>query len=246
MSVKTTITQIGFMSSGAQSFTLYLYDSSQRSAIETKTITISGTDSMEWTDLDWDVSFDRDLGSAGQRYIIGYYEDDLTYDLYDEMWTGTCANTAFRIFGHYMGVSPIRFTSGTLNGIYCPNLKYITSSVNCRHSGFNLRFNSKCDITRVLVDNIDMFAQAIQYQIGCRILKDALSNYELNPITNARDNRERWKELLTEYEGKLHGGVLEGGGYIPGMIDRLSLDFSNLDAVCFKRKQGEINNVKWR
>jgi hypothetical protein len=246
MSIATKITQAGFMSPSAQTFALYLFDTSQKSAIQTKSIAITEEDSIQWFDLNWDISFDRDLGSAGQRYLIGYFEDDLTADLYDEYWTGTCANVASRIFGHYMGISPIRFPSGTLNTTYCPNLKYLVSSMNCRNSGFNLRFNAKCDITRVINQNVDMFAQSVQHQIAIRILKDCLSNYELNPTTSAENNRARWKELLTEYEGKLNGGMLEGGGYIPGLIDHLSIDFSNLDAVCFKHVKGEIHGVKWR
>jgi hypothetical protein len=237
--------EVGFISPSAQTFTLYLYDTSHRAAIETKEIAITSINTIQWFTLNWDVSFDRDLGSAGQNYLIGYYEDDLSAALYDENWTGQCSNVANRIFGHYMGIASFRFASSTLNGIYIPNLKYLESSMNCRTSGFNLRFNCKCDITRVLVDNIDMFAQAIQHQIGIRILKDALRGYELNPTTGARDNREKWKELIQEYEGKLDGGLVEGGGYIPGMIDRLSIDFSNLDGVCFKQVQGAISNVKW-
>ena len=250
MSIVSKITQVGFMSPSTQTFTLYLFDTSQKSALETKSIAITEADSMQWYDLDWDISFDRDLGSAGQRYLIGYFEDDLTADLYDESWTGHCANVASRIFGHYMGVTPIRFSSGTLDGIYRPNLKYLLSSMNCRNSGFNLRFNAKCDITRVLSDNIDMFAQALQYQIAIRVLKDCLSNYELNPTTSGLTNRERWKELLIEYEGKLNGGYLANVGgadtFIPGVIDGLSIDFSNLDGVCFKNVKGKIENVKWR
>ena len=246
MSIASKITQAGFMSPVAQTFDLYLFDTSQKSAIETISIAITEVDSMQWFDLGWDISFDGDTGSAGQRFLVGYFEDDLSAELYDENWTGRCANTASRIFGHYMGVTPVRFPSGTLDGIFRPNLKYLVSSMNCRDSGFNLRFNAKCDITRVLVDNIDMFAQALQYQIAIRVLKDCLSNYELNPITSAINNQTRWKELLTEYEGKLNGGVLEGGGYIRGIIDHLSIDFSNLDAVCFKNVRGKIENVKWR
>ena len=242
--IASKIKEIGFLSSGVQTFTLYLYDTSQRSAIQTKEITISAADTVEWTTLNWDISFDRDTGSAGQRYLIGYYEADLTYALYDENWTGTCAHVVNKIFGHYMGVQPVRFSSGTLNGIYIPQLKYLQSSMNCRTPGFNLRFNTKCDITRVLVDNIDMFAQAIQYQIAIRVLRDALSGYELNAMTSAQDNRTLWKELIMEYEGKLHGGLTESG-YIPGMIDRLSIDFSNLDAVCFKDIKEQIMQAKW-
>ena len=242
--ITSKIKEVGFLSSGAQTFTLYLYDTSQRSAIQTKEITIATADTVEWTTLNWDISFDRDSGSAGQRYLIGYYEADLTYPLYDENWDGNCAHVANRIFGHYMGVTPFRFASGTLNGIYIPQLKYLQSSMNCRTPGFNLRFNTKCDITRVIQDNIDMFAQAIQYQIAIRVLKDALAYTELNPLTNAQDNRTVWKEAVLEYEGKLHGGLTESG-YIPGMIDRLSIDFSNLDEVCFKNVKEQIMNVKW-
>ena len=245
-SIISTILQIGFISTAAQSFTLYLFDTSQKTAIQTETITISSADSVEWTTLNWDISFDRDAGSAGQSYLIGYFEDDLSYDLYEDDWTGQSAHFAQRVFGHYMGVFPIRMNSGVLNTTYLPNTKYLRSSSHCRTPGFNLRFNTKCDITKVLTDNIDMFAQAIQYAIAIRILGDVLkSNLDLNVISNARDKREDFKELITEYNGKLHGGILENGSYVPGIIDRLSIDFSALDAVCFKKKQGEIVYAKW-
>jgi hypothetical protein len=246
-SIVSRIQQIGFLSSAAQSFTLYLFDTSQKTAIQTKTITITTADSVEWTTLDWDISFDRDAGSAGQSYLIGYFEDDLSSNLYEDDWTGQCAHVAQRIFGHYMGVYPIRMNSGVLDGVSLPNIKYLRSSNHCRTPGFNLRFNTKCDITKVLTDNIDMFAQAVQYAVAVRILGDVLkSNLDLNVISNARDKREDYKDLITEYNGKLYGGVLENGNYVPGIIDRVNIDFSNLDAVCFKRKPNEILGARWQ
>ena len=245
-SIVTKITQIGFLSTAAQSFTLYMFDSSQKEAIYSKVITITKPDSVEWTTLDWEIAFDRDSGSAGQRFLIGYFENDLTANLYEEDWTGGCSHVAQKIFGHYMGAFPVRFNSGVLNGTYLPNLKYLGSSNNCRTPGFNLRMNVKCDVSRVLIDNIDMFAQAIQYGIAVRILNDVVkNNLDLNVISNALDKRIDYKELVSEYNGKLYGGLLENGGYIPGIIDRLSIDFSTLDAVCFKKKAGDIMGVKW-
>jgi len=85
----------------------------------------------------------------------------------------------------------------------------------------------------------------LQYQIAVRILNDALSSIELNNVSGAGKNIERWKELSTEFNGKLHGGVMEGGGYIPGIIDRLSIDFSMLDSVCLKNKANQVTGVKW-
>ena len=247
-STSVKITQIAFLSVAAQTFTVYLFDTSQKSAIQSKSVITSGADSVNWTDLNWDIDFDRYAGSAGQRYLIGYFEDDLTSNLYDENWTGACASQSRKIFGHYVGVAPIRFLSGTLNGTYIPQLPYLESSINCRTPGFNLRLNVKCDVTRVLVDNISMFAEAVQYEIATKILKDALTDYELKPTTSAKNNRDRWRELLTEYDGKLNGGFTEGqeSRYIPGIIDRLSIDFSNLDAVCFKTQKTQIQAVKWQ
>jgi hypothetical protein len=244
-SIVSKIQQVGFISDAAQSFTLYLYCTNTKSAIQSKTITISTPDTLEWTTLNWDIYFDSSTYGAGQRYLIGYFESDLTANLYESVWTGSQGHIAQRIFGHYMGISPMRFNSGTLNSTYIPDVKYLKSALNCHTPGFNLRFNVKCDITNVLVDHIGMFAQAVQYQVAIRILNDALSNIELNNVTSALQHRERRKELVTEYTGKLHGGLMENVGYIPGIIDRLSLDFSMLDSVCLQGKSNEIHGVRW-
>ncbi len=243
--IVSRILQVGFISDTPQTFTLYLFDSSTKAPLETKQITITEEDTIEWTTLNWDISFDRPNGSAGQRYLIGYFEDDLSGNMYEMFWNGQCAHQSQRIFGHYMGISPIRFDRSKLNGLNRPVIEYLTSSLNCKTPGFNLRFNTKCDITKVLVDNITMFAEAVQHRIAIRILNDALSNTELNNITNARQHRETWKEMVTEYNGLLKGGITEAGIPVKGIIDRLSIDFSQLDAVCLKNRKGQVSGVKW-
>lgn len=243
--IVSKIREVGFMSSEADSFTLYLYDSTHKAAIESKTITTTAADTINWTTLDWEVSFDRSAGSAGQRYLIGYYEDDVTADLYDIAWNGQHAHTAQMIFGHYMGVSPVRFSSSTLNGTSIPNLAYLNGAVNCRTPGFNLRFNTKCDITNILVDNIDMFAESLQYMIAIRVLEDALAYATLNNVTNAQQLRETWTGLIEEYKGILKGGITAAGIPVKGLLDNLSMDFSSIDAVCLKSKRGTIRGVKW-
>jgi len=244
-SIKITIDSVGFMSSAADSFTLYLFDTSHKAAIESKTITTDSIDTIKWTDLGWDVYFDREAGSAGQHYIIGYFEDDVTANLYDFDWTGNRAHMAQKVFGRYSGCVPVRFNNGTLNGVNIPNMKYLVSSQNCRTSGFNLRFNAKCDITRVLADNITMFGEALQYKIAIRVLQDALAYATLNNVTNAGQLRNTWNELIVEYRGQLNGGVTESGKYIPGIMDKLSFDFSSIDAVCLKNQAGKVRNVKF-
>ena len=243
--ISCKIREAGFLTSAADSFTLYLFDTSHKEAIQSKTVTTTDAETIKWTSLDWDVSFDREAGSAGQRYLIGYFEDDITSDLYDMTWNGQSSHFAQRVFGHYMGISPVRFNSGTLQSTSIPKQEYLRSSLNCRTSGFNLRFNTKCDITKVLVDNISMFAEALQLKIAVRILQDALSYATLNNVTNAQMLREKWTELIDEYNGKLNGGVTAAGIPVKGLIDHLSIDFSSIDAVCLKNVQGKVRYAKW-
>lgn len=243
--IETSILEAGFMTSAADSFTLYLFDATHQTAIKTTTVSTSSAKTIEWTNLsDWSVSFDREAGSAGQTYLIGYFEDDVTADLYDITWSGAHSHFAKRIFNRYVGLRPVRFNSGTLNGSSLPNMRYLNSSENCRTSGFNLRFNTKCDITKILEENITMFGEALQLQIAIRILSDALNYTTLNNVTNAQMLRAEWKELLNEYNGKLYGGAI-GEVFVKGLIDNLDVDFSNIDASCLRKRKGDVNYARW-
>lgn len=243
-SININIKSIGLQSSAAESFTLYLFDPTQETAIQSQTITCSGK-SITWTSLDWDVEFDRSGGGAGSTYLIGYFEDDLTGTLYDQDWSDGMAHQSLKITRHYAGLSPVRFNNSTLSGTDLPDTQYLEGAMNCKTSGFNLRFNIKCDITDVLVDNILMFGEAIQYAIAIRYLRDGLGNIGLNPTISSAQNREEWQQMLTDYEGKLYGGYIENVGYQRGILDNLSLDFSELDAVCLKARDDRISQVRW-
>ena len=243
-SINITIQQCGFQSSQAETFTLYLYDPTQEAAIASKSITSTGQ-SLTWTDLDWDIEFDKLDGGAGSTYLIGYFEDDITGTMYEQDWGDGQIHAAMKITRHYAGVSPVRFNNSTLNGTEAPDVQYIESSLCSQTAGFNLRFNVKCDITDVLVDNINMFGEAVQYAIAIRYLRDGLGNIGLNPTNSSSQNREQWKDNLTEFDGMLYGGILENGAFKRGIIDNLTLDFSELDAKCLKARDDRIGQVKF-
>ena len=242
-SINIQIKSIGIHGSATDSITLYLFDPEMTSAIQSKTINI--TTDTAWTTLDWDVEFDKSDGGAGSSYLIGYFESDLSASLYEEDWGDGQAHQALKITKHYAGLMPVRFTSSTLNGTNCPDMYYLEGASNCKTSGFNLRFNITCDITDVLVDNIDMFGEAIQYAVAVRIMSDALGSIGLNSTISSAQNRAEFEQMKTDYEGMLYGGYIENVGYRRGIIDNLSLDFSELDAVCLKARNDRIGQVKW-
>lgn len=242
-SINVNIESIGLQSSAAESFTLYLFDPSQQTAIQSMTIACSGK-SVVWTALNWDVEFDKSDGTAGGSYLIGYFEDALSGTLYTQDWADGQAHQSLKITRQYAGLSPVRFNNSTLNGTDLPDMQYLESSLQCKSSGFNLRFNIKCDITDVLVKNITMLGEAIQYGIAIRYLKDAIGLIGLNPPTSSAQNREMYETYITDYEGRLYGGVIDGV-FIRGIMDNLSMDFSEIDARCLKAPSDRISLVKF-
>jgi hypothetical protein len=242
-SINIKIKSIGVRGSGSQSVTFYLFDPNKEAAIQTQSISI--TPDMTWTTVNWNIEFDKSDGGAGSSYLIGYFEDDLSVGLYEQDWSDGMAHQSMKITRHYAGLSPVRFSSSTLDGTNCPDTYYLKGALNCKTSGFNLRFNVTCDITDVLVDNIDMFGEAVQYAVAIRYMNDAMGNPDLNNIISSAQNREQWVQTIADFEGQLYGGYIENVGYRRGIIDNLSLDFSELDAVCLKARADRISQVKW-
>lgn len=241
-SINVYIDSVAFQASASDTFTLYLFDPSQQTAIESEEITVTGK-SVTWTDLGWDIEFDKSDGTAGGTYLIGYFEDDLTATLYNQDWADGSAHAALKITRHYAGLAPVRFTSVTDQVL--PDLERLTSAISCKTSGFNLRFNVKCDISDVLVDNIKMFGEAVQHAVAIRIYRDALANIGLNKTISSGQNRESAREMIRDLEGMLYGGYIPDVGYRKGMIDNLAIDFSELDIVCLKPIDDKISQVKW-
>lgn len=242
-SINIEITAAGFQGVANDSITLYLFDPTQETAIQSKVI--SFTDSLAWTDLGWNIEFDKLDGGAGSTYLIGYFEDDLTTTLYESDCGEGLAHASQKITRHYAGISPVRFANSVLNGTDLPDMQYLESSMNCQSSGFNLRFNVKCDITDVLVDNIDMFGEAIQYAVAIRYLKEELGSILLNPTSSSSRNRDTFSQEILDMEGRLNGGFIEDVGYRRGIVDNLTLDFSELDIVCLKAIDDRIAQVKF-
>ncbi len=242
-SINVNIKSIGIQGAATDSITLYLFDPTQEAAIQSKTVSI--TSSVAWTDLGWDVEFDKLDGGAGSTYLIGYFESDLTTTLYEHDCGEGLAHASQRITRHYAGISPVRFSSSVLNGTNTPDMQYLESSMQCQSPGFNLRINVKCDITDVLVDNIEMFGEAVQYAIAIRYLREAMGSIGLNSTISSTRNRETFDQEILDIEGRLYGGVIEDVGYRRGIIDNLTLDFSELDIVCLKARDDRIAQVKF-
>ena len=178
-------------------------------------------------------------GGIGQKYILGYFEADLTCNAIKMEFNQSLKN--FSVFGKYMSVYPVAIPSANLDGYKLPSKmldleNYITENTH----GVYFKFTANCDYTNLLEDNINMFAESLQYAIAIRILQDAVASVGEGVHNSTKDaSIPEWRSLISKYSGELYGGYMSIGSdqsiYKKGLIELLTMDFSGLDCVCMKK-----------
>ena len=245
--VVNTITRLGFLGDVADSgLKLYLYETSQDAAIATFEFDYTTPLSQQWKAVsDFIVKYDNTTegvsgtfsGGIGQRYILGYFEDDLTCSAIEMEFNQSLKN--FSVFGKYMSVYPVAIPPANLDGIKLPSKildlgNYITENTH----GLYFKFTASCDYTNLIKDNIDMFSEPLMYAIAIRILQDAVASVGDGVHNSTKDSSlAEWRKLISKYSGILHGGNImlgETTKYQKGLIELLTADFSGIDSVCMK------------
>ena len=235
---------------------IYLYDTSQQTAIATFNYQNTLVNSLEWQAVtEFIINYTSIIGGTAQTYLLGYYENYLEGQaLYVDLCSG-CTQTAERkkVYQRYIGISPIEIPSGILNwnGIDydLPDTENLENYITDKTHGLLLKLNITCDISNVICANIQMFAEALQYAVAIKIFGDALSSVSHKAVTDASQNRDQWKNWMLKYEAELRGYQFESGIWHKGMIDTLVLDLSNIDDFCLKCKQtapiiGRANRIE--
>jgi hypothetical protein len=250
--VVSRITQIGFMSDSVQTIPIYLYETSRNAALKTTNISTADADTMTWkattqlASYDWVISHDSLNGGSGQQWLIGYFEEDMkSASAYKQEFDDASRHEAFRVYGRYLGVTPVAIPADKLNGTNIPDNDNLEGYACDDIAGFYFKFNVSCDITNVLVDNIAVFARPLQHAIAIRILEDAIrsgSDGIHNAVKDA--NLGKWQEHANVLKGQLYGGYDSNGVYHRGMMQNLTMDFSDIDKVCLKKKD-TVLTVKW-
>lgn len=238
--VKIKITKIGMQLDAAQNVTIYLFDSSRNTAVKTHDFTLSSAKTIEWESpaTSWYIEYAPTDGGVGQQWLLGYFEDDLTASAYERDFDDDSRHEMFRVYGKYLGVAPVEIPSTELNSTSLPNNDSLNQYISQTMHGLYFKFNVVCDITNILVDNISMFARPLQHAIALRILEDAVksgSDGIHNPVKTAM--LQEWSNTASAIRGQLYGGYDADGKFHKGMVHYLTMDFSNLDKICLKKKE---------
>ncbi len=255
--VKNIIKKLGFLGDHTENFTLYLYETSQKAAIATFIFDYTTANSQQWKAVsDFIVKYDNTelvsgtsyKGGVGQKYVLGYYEDDITGQAFKMNFNQSLKH--FSVFGKYLSVYPVEIPSTKLDGTNIPgDLDSLSDYMTDETHGLYFKFTAQCDYTNLLNDNIEMFSESLQYAIAIRILEDAIASVSDGVHNPTKDSAvPEWERFSRKYKGILFGGNIQLGQelkYEKGLLELLTADFSNIDKVCMKHnpQNWQIGNL---
>jgi len=232
--IKVTLQELGVQFDTAETIDIYFYASSQLDAVLTQSITNTKLSSLEWLELtDMVCSYISEDNGAGDRYYIGYYEDDLTGQAIETFQScGTCGNSPTKKYNPYVGIRPIEVSSGET---YLDKTIFDVNSVgySTETFGLSLKINVECDVSNIICENTDMFANSLQKKIAIRLFWEAFNSDKINRVTfiNKEDSRLMAEKLELDYENELNA---------------VSVDFSSIDRVCLPCRRKSIRKVNLR
>jgi hypothetical protein len=203
---KITRVLCGF--SGTGTFTLYLYNTGQKTAIQSKEITI--TKAGQEVILNWEVN------NTGETYKGDYYVGYLTKDLTIEPYARDYRNS--NVLSKYSGIDiyPVSFPKHT--AVTIPNLKHEQGSSLA--FGINLDITVYDDFTDLIIQNENLFAYAIYLDCVIMFLSNYLSSLRSNP--NQREGGQNIARIMAEIEGQDGENVSKITGLRPSLLGELA------------------------
>lgn len=170
-------------------FPIYVFHSTADEPVETIRISGRSTGRSFWADVN-KCLYQR----VGGYYIIGYYEDDLPDNVFAigalrGFTAATCSSCGgglesalYEARAPYVALQPISVNGPVTSGVMdWDNVSEI--QIASQSWGLNLIIAAKCDATRAILRNKDLFTQALLYMIACDVLQDMSTNDRVNVLS---------------------------------------------------------------
>lgn len=137
---------------------------------------------------------------------------------------------SFKEYNRHFTIKPFNVSNSELDGTNLWDIEK-TRYENSNNYGLNFKFSAHCDITEVILQNADIWANAIATQRAVLLLEKIAFNVRDNGLS------EKTKNLaLMELKGKPEAGITGLYSVLKGEIKRLNFDLSDLNSVCFPKK----------
>jgi hypothetical protein len=212
--------------------TLYLYDTSQNTAIAT--LTLTGHNkllSLQWFESTMVAKYKSTTGGTGQKFLLGYYENDLSGNAVSTTMA-TCSDCGYgpyngwiEVYRKQVYITGVSIPSNGLNGTNLPDTTKFQEGTET--FGLHLKFFTTCDITDVFCGNKSMFAMAISKKTAMKFYLDFANNSNLS--READMSRDR---AMTNY-------AVAKEQYDDTMKN-IRIDFTDIDKHCLPCSQREL------
>lgn len=234
------INYIGLQLDTAQALNVYLFHSSQATAVKTFALTTTKSVSFQWLAITTEVlAYMNDNINAGGSYYIGYYEDDLTgqaikkdISFVGNIPCGTCTEAGmnrglFNKWSKFMSIQPFYVNSSDLSGtdgdLWNEEKEFLLDETTW---GLNLQISVQCDLSRWICANTNVLIEPLSRQLVVDFLTEM--------TFSLRDNqkKERLAGLAAVALDNQENGMSGEARKLSSAIKALSFDFSNLSGPC--------------
>lgn len=232
------INRIGLQFTEAQTaLPLYVFHASKTDAVNSEPVTTPVPVSFFWHTPSQEIilEFDNHTLQAGGSYYLGYFEDDITgqainrqIDYRQERPCLTCRNYEYEslaLYSKFFTISPIEVKSEYLNGSGMFEVDKVIYSGSTNY-GLNLSVSAYCDLSRFIIENEDVLADALAKQISKDLLEKLAYNLESSEI--AERLRQNAMVALDDDNNQNQGVRSE----YRDLVEGLSFDYSDLDTPC--------------
>lgn len=199
--IKAVINYIGLQFTAVESFTVYLFHSSQKSAVGTWTVTNASANSFDWVSAKSATTGSNELNyvqysgniDSGGKFYIGYFESDLTGSAIEKDFDCGTRTT----WSKWVRIRPIEVASDDLDGVNLFDTDKV--SYGDTNYGLNLSLTVKTDLTELMINNKSLFVNALGYQFANDMIQSMVFNAD-SRINKMQDTATR-NAVVYEWNG---------------------------------------------
>lgn len=218
--------------------TIYLFHSSNPTAIVTQAITTTAANKFHWqTGVNFTLNYVDHANNidSGGNYYLGYFEDDITGSAikkrhqFADPPCGGCNNAdlgLYNLWNKFFDVRPIEVANGDLNGTSLWDISK-TGYQLASNFGINLSVSAKTDVTEMLSSNKAAFTDALGYQFAVDMLNEFI--YNANSRLNRSGDNAQKNSVMYELNNPNDDNTLVKR--LNDAIEGLSFDFSKISQV---------------
>lgn len=229
--MKFQLHRIALQLSEVQDLNIYVYQANNPNPISITEVSYTNAFKMQEFEIG-DIVFESDI--IGNEFIVGYYEEDLVgYAIKRDIdlmkpTIGCCNNLSysyFQKFSNYVDIKPFYVEEDNLDGTDLSWTNNDEIVINGNNFGINFNFTVKCDVTDLLIQQKDLFRNAVQQMLVVSILKDLINSNRMNGVAdNVRG--------LVLANGTIQGFIKTEEDRLTKRLESVSIDLTSLDSVC--------------